>query len=241
MSRLNGVVSGIPASGSSVPPWQRKSAIPPGTGAQRQATPAERKQQLSQLAAMGVAVPEDFRREMAMAGDWQTLSERPVYDDEVKKEEDLKDTKPSDTDSKEQALNIGVRKRKYEGQDEEEEAGERVVRRGWGSTTRTYHGSSEDIDLDELLNGNAKRHNGTLEGGIRGPEVSEQRVRLGSPSNEGTARSMASIKKEESDSNLTSRFEIPEEHLSERPMQPGHDPVMEVVFKKRKPKQVRQN
>ena len=41
---------------------------------------------------MGVAIPEEFRREMAMAGDWQTLSERAIYDD-VKEDEHRKDFK----------------------------------------------------------------------------------------------------------------------------------------------------
>ncbi|KAF1814332.1 hypothetical protein P152DRAFT_413039, partial [Eremomyces bilateralis CBS 781.70] len=36
----------------------------------RQATTEERKRQMAQLAEMGVAVPEEFRGEMAMAGEW---------------------------------------------------------------------------------------------------------------------------------------------------------------------------
>lgn len=98
---------------------------------------------MAQLAAMGVAVPEDFRRELAIAGDWQTLSERPVNSKGLKKGEDDDDVKPSN-------LNIGVRKRKSEGEEEEEEAGETVLRRGWGSTTRTFPCEGED-DLDFLL------------------------------------------------------------------------------------------
>ena len=149
VERLNGMVSGSPTSvvegsTSEGTPWRRKPANPPSSAApSKQATLAERKQQMAQLAAMGVAVPEDFRREMAMAGDWQTLSERPIYSEGLKKEEDDEDVKPSN-------LNIGVRKRKFEGQEEEEEAGETVVRRGWGSTTRTYPGAGGD-DLDTLL------------------------------------------------------------------------------------------
>ena len=111
----------------------------------QQATPADRKRQLAQLAEMGVAVPEDFRREMAMAGDWQTLSEKLVYNnDSLKKEEYSEDVKPG-------GLNMGVRKRRFGGQ-EEEEAGETVVKKGWGSTIRTYPGAKEDDDdLDTLL------------------------------------------------------------------------------------------
>ena len=148
------MVSGAPTSASvSVDPlWKRKSAIPSNNGS-RQATPAERKAQLAQLAAMGVAVPEDFRREMAMAGDWQTISEQPVYED-VKKEEDTQDVKPSLPTGDPSKINIGVRKRKFDGQEEEEEAGEKIVRKGWGSTIRAYPSTIQDPDLDALLNGN---------------------------------------------------------------------------------------
>ena len=153
VERLNGVVSGASTSalGGGEAPWKRASAIPLSNPGTRQATPAERKAQLAQLAAMGVAVPEDFRREMAMAGDWETVSETPVYDENAKKEEDTKDAKPSVLKNGPSQLNIGVRKRKYEGQEEEEEAGEKVMRKGWGSTIRAYPGSNSDVDLDALL------------------------------------------------------------------------------------------
>ncbi|KAL8749135.1 MAG: hypothetical protein Q9199_007875 [Rusavskia elegans] len=148
VERLNGVVSGT-SSTKDGPPWNRQTASSLGSGT-REATPAERKAQLARLAEMGIAVPEDFRREMAMAGDWQTIAQRPIQD-RVKIEdgfEEFKDFKPDLT------LNVGVRKRKFEGQEEEEDAGATVVRKGWGSTTRRYPGSDEAAqdDLDSLLN-----------------------------------------------------------------------------------------
>ena len=147
VDRLNGVVSRLKTGSQH---GERTSAMPQPNVAARQATPAERKKQLQQLAEMGVAVPEDFRREMAMAGDWQTTSQRVLYDTTqmdggIKKEEVFED-------SKNEILNVGVRKRKYEGEEEEEEAGEKLGRRGWGSTTRSYPGSTgHDDDLDALL------------------------------------------------------------------------------------------
>ena len=80
-----------------------------------------------------------------MAGDWQILSERLVNNnDSLKKEKHNEDVKPG-------GLNLGVRKRRFEEQ-EEEEAGETVVKKGWGSTIRTYPGAKEDDDdLDTLL------------------------------------------------------------------------------------------
>ena len=144
VDRLNGVVPGS-GSKATTNPWERKSAML-SSNSLRQATPADRKKQLAQLAELGVAVPEDFRKEMAMVGDWQTTSETPIYET-VKKEEGTEDVKP-------EGLNVGVRKRKFEGQEEEEEAGKVVARRGWGSTIRTYPGAAgdEEDDLDALLN-----------------------------------------------------------------------------------------
>lgn len=91
---------------------------------------------------MGVVIPEEFRKEMAMAGDWETISENPIYE-MPKKEEDSSDA------NKPNGLNIGVRKRKYEGQ-EDDEAGDMFARRTWGSTTRTYPREEEE-DLNSLI------------------------------------------------------------------------------------------
>ena len=110
----------------------------------QQATPLERKQQMAKLAEMGISIPEEYRREMAMAGEWQTTSERLIYDT-VKAEKEDEDVKPN-------GLNIGIRKRKLEGREEGEEFEERVIRKAWGSKTRTYPSAEADQDLDDLLN-----------------------------------------------------------------------------------------
>ena len=103
---------------------------------------------MTQLAEMGVAVPEDFRRENAMAGEWETVSQRLITLDgvEVKTEEQV-EAKPN--------LNMGVRKRKIEEDAEAEalklEEGRRRPR--WGTDTRTLPG--DDDDLDTLLGSTA--------------------------------------------------------------------------------------
>lgn len=88
---------------------------------------------------MGIKVPEHFRPEMAMAGDWQVLSSQTV-----------------DESTQEAPLSIGVKKRKLEGQEDEDEeeaaAGEAAIRRGWGTTTKRYPGRDQ-TDLDDLLTG----------------------------------------------------------------------------------------
>ena len=235
VDRLNGVVSGT---GSKAPPWGRKSAIP-AASASRQATPADRKKQLAQLAELGVAVPEDFRKEMAMVGDWQTTSERLIYDN-AKKEEDGGDIKP-------EGLNIGVRKRKFEGQEEEEEAGERVVRRGWGSTVRAYPGQEDDKDLDALLTNTKilKRE----EGGIEGSVPTEPSSRVGGITNDYAQKEASLvaadgqvIKRENSTENVVLPDGTPEKDVAEAPTIKQEDDAAatEVVFKKRKAKSIRQ-
>ncbi len=235
VDRLNGVVSG---SGSKAPPWERKSSIP-AASASRQATPADRKKQLAQLAELGVAVPEGFRKEMAMVGDWQTTSERLIYDT-VKREEDGGDVKPG-------GLNIGVRKRKFEGQEEEEEAGETVVRRGWGSTVRAYPGQDDDKDLDTLLMTTKvlKREEGNVEGKApTGPfsRTGEVVDHFAEKEASSIAADGQLIKREESSENVVLPETMPEKDGVEAPAIKQEDdaPATGVVFKKRKAKPIRQ-
>ena len=235
VDRLNGVVSGPKPVGR---PGERSFAIP-ASKASSQATPAERKKQLQQLAEMGVVVPEDFRREMAMVGDWQTTSQRILYDshakaDGIKKEEDGEDSKAT--------LNIGVRKRKFEGQEEEEDAGERVVRKGWGSTTRAYPGAGgDDEDLDALLQ-TAKAWRSAGEDLDGTDSITGDGMATGSTgqATSAIAQSPPTIKHEDS-------MEAPAATIAHLPAigeaalvkQEEDDPLSGVVFKKRKPKAVR--
>ena len=94
---------------------------------------------MAQLAEMGIAVPNEFRGEMALAGDWQVVSQKTVESGQETEKGSL--------------LTVGVRKRKFEGQEEDEGAGETVQRKGWGSTTKRYP-SHAHRDLDVLLAGN---------------------------------------------------------------------------------------
>lgn len=180
VNRLNGVVSGPTSAGgpnqehqssssAAGAPWRRRPIFHPPANDARQVTPAERKRQLAQLAEMGVAVPEEFRGDLAMAGDWQVVSERVIHDDEggVKTEENDERDGGSNVERKYAAAegsSIGVRKRKYQGQEEEgggeeeDEAGEVMAApRGWGlgsgSRLHTYPAGSRggEEDLDSLL------------------------------------------------------------------------------------------
>ncbi|OOF95798.1 hypothetical protein ASPCADRAFT_396507 [Aspergillus carbonarius ITEM 5010] len=140
VERLRQTVAGSSAGGKDgdAAPWKR-AAAPAPQPQERPVSIEERKRQMAQLAEMGVAIPDEFRREMALAGEWQTVAEKVVQ--------------PRDDAKASQSL--GVRKRKHEERDEEEEEAkreaERFVSKGWGSRTRQYPGATEDTDLDALL------------------------------------------------------------------------------------------
>ena len=193
-----------------------------------------------QLAEMGVAIPEDFRREMAMAGDWQTMSERPIYE-AVKKEED-------DQDEKSTGMSIGVRKRKYEGQDEEDEAGETVVRRGWGSTIRTLPGAgNEEDDLDTLLNATRVPRKKDDFSNATATRIADTRVLFTEPgpsvnSNAAGSPGVPPIKKEESIEGTGGLVAPQDEGTSNQAVkQEENTPGGGIVFKKRRPKSTRQH
>ncbi|MCJ1286263.1 hypothetical protein MMC26_005608 [Xylographa opegraphella] len=145
VARLNGEPGSSKGNGPRDFPSRRTApAVASGAGL-RQLTPAEYQQQMAKLAELGVAVPDEYRKEVAMAGDWQVMSETLVHDRVKKEEEDDNDVKPN-------GLNVGIRKRKLEGQEDEEEAVEPTARRVWGSSLRTFPGTTDDDgELDALL------------------------------------------------------------------------------------------
>ncbi|KAL2002685.1 hypothetical protein VTN02DRAFT_6168 [Thermoascus thermophilus] len=184
---------------------------------------------MAQLAEMGVAIPDEFRGEMAMAGEWQTVSERPLVDSSH-------DHEPGESS----ALNIGVRKRKHEGDDEDEDevqAQGKAPRKVWGSATKGYPVGPDDEDLDALLE--STQH---LKGKKPVPDAEKVKTEPGEPevpikrespppSAEEAGGHPPSIKKEETLQGVPE--DIPEAKDEEQETLPG------VVFKKRKPKAIR--
>jgi len=143
VARLNGLVSGKQqptisvASGSQPSAPKLKSTAPSGP-----ASVAERKRQMEQLAAMGVAIPEEYRRDMSIQGEWATVSERPVYSRPVKAGSD---------DEDDDTMAFGVRKRKLEDDDDRLN----LAPKAWGSRLKSYPGADANTeeDLDALLSG----------------------------------------------------------------------------------------
>ena len=125
------------------------------------AAAAQRKAHAEQLAAMGVGLPEELKKEITGVGEWQAVTMRVVDDGEaapgmsmadilkqeqIKKEEDEKDARVK-----------GVHKRRV---DEEDVLGgeERSKKKAaWGGRLKMYPDSErvgdEQGDLDALLNG----------------------------------------------------------------------------------------
>lgn len=97
---------------------------------------------MAQLAEMGIAIPTEYRGEMALAGDWEVVSQKPV--------------ESGQGTGNGLSSGVGIRKRKFEGQEEEEEeeeeVGETVRNRGWGSTTKRYPSHTRK-DLESLFAG----------------------------------------------------------------------------------------
>jgi hypothetical protein len=129
VDRLNKAVGG-PATSAPAP----SSSVRPTVAARKPAASvADRQKQIQQLVDMGVAVPDEYRADAALAGNWKVMSQRKIEEPVI-----------------DETLNKGVRKRKFEDQEEEEEAGETVVRRGWGSAIKRYPGDDNN-DLEALL------------------------------------------------------------------------------------------
>jgi hypothetical protein len=227
VERLKGLVSGGGSSSGSVASSSNSGfgRGPTPSIPKPQATASQRKQQLAQLAEMGVSIPDEFRSDMAMAGEWQVTSER-IID-------------PEDGEKKPDALALGVRKRVVE--NEEEELNETKKRR-WGSTYRTHPTEEEDADLDALLN-NATRKGKDPETKVEVKEEIKGEVLASDlPSNptkvaEGVPVP-AGIKREPSDgeTKATGALLPIEEMKKEVEEQSGSG----VVFKKRKAKNIRQ-
>uniref|UniRef100_A0A093V4U3 Tubulin-specific chaperone E n=1 Tax=Talaromyces marneffei PM1 TaxID=1077442 RepID=A0A093V4U3_TALMA len=225
VERLRNLVGGKPAGGDATRNRPSGAAAPTNNGP-RQASAEERKKQIAQLAEMGVAVPEEYRREMALAGDWETISVQRITPAEPGK------------DDAEAKLNIGVRKRKLENEEDEEEA-QMIAQprhKGWGNTTRDYPGAvgGDDDDLDALL------MNTTT---VKKTDDSDSKRTLQSlkAENEAELGNVEKTEKDPDDSDPTKILKKEEpgtKQSVEAPLPLASDPP--VVFKKRKNKAPRQ-
>lgn len=174
---------------------------------------------------MGVAIPEEFRGDMALAGEWKTVSERVIEEE-----------KPKISSSA--AAAVGVRKRKLENGEEEEHAPVRFVSKGWGSAVRQYPGSQGDEDLDALLESTKeiKKVKPSVPNAVdtTTKDVVDTPVKTEGDSTAPETDETSRVKKEEEEPSDVATSSVPAVKAeSEEAAAPG------VVFKKRRPKAMR--
>ncbi|KFZ05666.1 hypothetical protein V501_08141 [Pseudogymnoascus sp. VKM F-4519 (FW-2642)] len=225
IARLSGLGSGGSAGESSSSAFGRG---PTPRVPKAQATSSQLKQQASQLAELGISIPDEFRGEMAMPGEWQVTSQRLIAPE-------------GDGEKKPEAIGFGVRKRVAEDEDEETVQAKKSK---WGSAYRKHPGAdAENDDLDELLSRVTapKVEPGALETKREPPSDT-----AATPKVEAVD---SSVVKSEPDETTGIKAEPPSDEptsLAETAAATGADVKQEegeavggVVFKKRKPKPMR--
>ncbi|KAF4342839.1 formin binding [Fusarium beomiforme] len=219
IERLNGVVGGSSsAAGPSSRPAPRAQPSAPSE--------ASLKRQREQLAAMGVAMPSDFRPEMAMPGEWTVTKTRII---EEKSEED--------EEAKVEARANGVRKREVtEDEKEEEEAVRGLFKkpRRWGRDSKAMP-QQEDQELDALLSGSTFTPRAVKEEAEDTKDVKKEDD--ATPDTAVKTEDATDIKTED---NTEVKTEEPAEPLIKPEPEEAESGVQTVVFKKRKPKGIRQ-
>ncbi|CAG7566364.1 unnamed protein product [Fusarium equiseti] len=216
IARLNGVVSGSSSSAAGpsrpAPRTQQQPSAP---------TEASLKKQREQLAEMGVAMPSDFRPEMAMPGEWTVTNTRIIE-------------KTEDGEVKVEKRANGVRKREAtEEEKEEENAMQSLFKkpRRWGRDSKAM--PQEDHELDALLSGSTFAPRAVKEEAVKEKEGEDTNEVKKEEDDDTTAP----IKEEEA---TTVKTEAPDEPLIKPEPEEAESGVQTVVFKKRKPKGIRQ-
>ncbi|KAI0996800.1 hypothetical protein K3495_g11385 [Podosphaera aphanis] len=223
VARLNGLISqtrsGEEVKSSSVGP--RHGALP-----EVKATESQRKQNLLQLAEMGINIPSEARPSMAMAGEWEVVSERIIEEDKQ--------------GNNSESISIGVRKRKpAEGEEEEEEMLETHKKR-WGSTYKVPK-QDDDEDLDNLLsnsNLNLKRKIQNIKSETM-EEMSQDKKTASSSREDHIPDDLKSVSiKSEPSESWDKLSEVSKNEQPDKPEIPAAIPT--ATFKKRKTKNIRQ-
>lgn len=190
---------------------------------------AQRKAHAEQLAAMGVALPEDLQKQVTGVGNYHVVSERVVEPSNAgvttvnrSLAEILAEAKREPSEVKEEEeegeelTTASKRKHEHDGEEEEEEGAPK--RKAWGSDFKTYPGvkdtADDDVDLDALLNGVARK----MEPAVK-------------------AEDEGSIVKKEEDTTLEQPLNnVPNVGDSDVKSEPAPQAAPAVVFKKRKGK-----
>lgn len=246
IERLNGVVSSDGSGSTSTAGAGPSSRTRPGAGAGASSagggggplSETERKRQAEQLASLGVSLPDEFRKDLAMAGDWQVTSTTIVTD-----------TPTDGSDPGNSARGVHKRERTDE-EIEEEKAIKGLFKkpRRWGRDSRSAAGDGGSADLDALLSGGLvkKQEEDTVKKEDAEPtsetapvkqEEKEPSLVKEEPSEEG-APALAEVPADPSSKTETPALKA--EDGASTVESSGAQDVPAVTFKKRKPKNIRQ-
>jgi hypothetical protein len=238
VARLNGVLSG--SSSSAAPATSGVRTAPTASSRPAAHTEAQLKKQRDQLAEMGISVPDAMRPEMAIPGEWTVTTTRVIDDGE-------KATKEEDEDTKAETKATGVRKRELsEEKQDEEDALKGLFKkpRRWGRDSRAMP-TNDDLELDALLSmplAAVKQADAAVavkseaaegEKLAGGEEVKQEEVK---------AEDGAVIKPEPEDESKVSadQLGVPAAADATIKEEEASSSAPSVVFKKRKPKTMRQ-
>jgi hypothetical protein len=243
VARLNALVSGGGGSSaaSAVPspsvakPEQKKGER--WGAATRALTAEEKKRQMKELEALGVAMPEEFRGDLALPGEWTTVSveeAKPLSEKEALQKE-LAEARKAELEEAE-------RKRKWDELDQDEKE-----IRSFKIQARTYPGAQEEEEADlgvlfgKKRKGLVKVEPNTEASSASGPKPVAFKVKREDIDNEDEVKA-DTIKTEPADSPLGIHIkteetdDVPVSVKKEEDAPPAGDGV---VFKKRKAKTMR--
>ncbi|POS75456.1 hypothetical protein DHEL01_v206148 [Diaporthe helianthi] len=249
IERLNGVVSSDGSASTPAAVAGPFSRTRPGAGAGVNSgaggplSETERKRQAEQLASLGVSLPDEFRKDLAMAGDWQVTSTTVVTTET-----------PADA-SKPGASARGVHKReRTDDEIEEENAIKGLFKkpRRWGRDSRTAAGAGgSSADLEALLGeglvvkkqevDTVKKEEGAASTMANAPAKQEEQERpqvKEEPSEEGISASTEFATNPSPKAKATTALKT--DDGANAADSPGAPDVPTVTFKKRKPKNIRQ-
>lgn len=272
VERLNGVVSGTGAPGSSSAGQRggHKSGGGGGgssgpTGANAVSTglsEAERQRQLEQLAELGVNIPTELRGSMALAGEWEVTNVRVVDESGASTSEGQNSGVAGGAGvipvgAEGRAVGVKRERERTEEEKEQEEAINGLFKRPkkWGVGSKVAR-MEEDKELEELLSGGIpppppKKEKEALKTEEEGQEVKKEvggEENVVKKENTDGGSGEGEVKKEEDaeESNMPRVPAIKSEpsegvsSIADEVAAPAADAVPAVMFKKRKPKNVRQ-
>jgi hypothetical protein len=226
-------VSGSTGASSASRPGPKSSGGAYGAAPQ-QVSEAERQKQLEQLAELGVNIPTELRGTMAMAGEWTVTATRVVETNSDKLEE--KD--PGSTEAR--AIGVKRERDRTEEEKEQEEAIKGLFKkpRKWGIDSKTMP-TGEDAELEALLSGPLVK---TKKEESEPPEIktedNKEEAAQAEPDEAVHQEPSPPIKAEPEQEGVGADIGPTKESVPEP--SPGGAAVPAIMFKKRKPKNVRQ-